>query len=198
MLILTLTTVAACVGFYIICRSFGLPHDANETRLIPSSFPIVGHVIGMIRHGSGYYDIISKIYLVNTPSLIASVDCHSDTISFAPYVVQFAKRILEPSRHALDPLANDLLESNGPMELRRETLKVIHDTLAPGKHLRAMTQAMLAAVVSHTKFQDAIEGDTMQLFDWTRKIVIRASPDDIYGAEKNPYQDDLVYNGFWP
>lgn len=139
-----------------------------------------------------------KIYIVNSPHLIYAIDRRPKTISFAPYVVQFAKRILAPSRRAIDALEEDLLEKNGPVGLRPETLRVMHDCLAPGEHLQAVTQAMIRAVTSlidsehQTKMKDEVS-----LFNWTRNIVTKASTDAIFGAEENPFKETAVYNGFW-
>ncbi|KAG6356243.1 hypothetical protein INS49_015630 [Diaporthe citri] len=120
------------------------------------------------------------------------------TISFAPYVVQFAKRILNPSQHALDALEEDLLELKGPVGLRPETMKVMHEALAPGDQLRTTTKVMLKALVDIIASNKAVnQGNCIKLFAWTRKIVTRASTDAIYGIEKNPFQDADVCDGFW-
>ncbi|KAI0386949.1 hypothetical protein F5Y04DRAFT_288748 [Hypomontagnella monticulosa] len=204
--------LAAISAYYALNRYLSLSHNPNEPPLIPSNIPFVGHIIGMNRYGSGYYGRItkkynlpiytlgvprSKIYIVNSPSLVAAIDRRSKTISFAPYVVQFAKRILDPSQHAVEALEKDLLEENGPVGLRPETLKVMHDSLAPGDRLQAITQVMLKTVTSLVKPPHSIGRDSrIKLFDWTRRIVTRASTDAVYGAE-NPFKDAAVYDGFW-
>jgi len=140
----------------------------------------------------------TKIYIVTSPSLISAIDRRSKSISFAPYVVQFAKRILDPSRRALDALADDLGQENGAVGLRPETLKAMHDSLAPGEHLEATTQMMLKSVSDQLSSLDGIGTDEeIELFDWVRHIVTRASTDAIYGTEKNPFQDPAISHGFW-
>ncbi|KAI1074871.1 cytochrome P450 [Whalleya microplaca] len=203
---------AVVIGYFLLDFFISLPHDLKEPQLIPPGIPFLGHIIGMIRDGSGYYEKItkqydlpiytlgvprSKIYIVTSPNLISLIDRRSRTISFAPYVVQFAKRILIPSQHGLDALGEDLLEENGPVGLRPETLKVMHHSLSPGKDLQAITQVMLKSVTSllHSAEIDKEEGT--KLFEMTRKIVTQASTDAIYGAEQNPFQDPIVHHGFW-
>lgn len=139
-----------------------------------------------------------KIYVVDSPNLISAIDRRSKTISFAPYVVQFAKRILNPSQHALDALEEDLLELKGPVGLRPETMKVMHEALAPGDQLRTTTRILLKSIVDLFGSNKAVNHeDDIKLFAWTREIVTRASTDAIYGVEKNPFQDADVCDGFW-
>ncbi|KAK8135163.1 cytochrome P450 oxidoreductase [Apiospora sp. TS-2023a] len=136
----------------------------------------------MIQHGSNYYEILAR----------------SKTVSFAPYVVQFAKRILEPTEYSLNLLAEDLLEENGPVGLRPETLKVMHDSLAPGDSLQAITKTMLRSVAGHLAAINDNEHTVMvRMFDWTRNFVTKASTDAIYGSRNNPFQSDYVCNAFW-
>lgn len=70
-----------------------------------------------------------KIYIVNSPDLISMVDRHSKTISFAPYVVHFAKMILVLSRATVSALEENMLQTHDGLGLRPETLNVMHDSL---------------------------------------------------------------------
>jgi hypothetical protein len=114
--------------------------------------------------------------------------------------VQFAKRILIPSSKGLEALAEDLEEEKGAHGVRPETLKVMHDALAPGEDLENTTRAMLRSVSrlleSAGEFQGEEEGELF-LFDLIRKLVTRASTDAIYGAEKNPFRNPEVEKAFW-
>ncbi len=139
-----------------------------------------------------------KIYIVTSPNLISAIDRRSKTISFAPYLVQFAKRILVPSQRGLDALGEDLLEANGPTGLRPETLKAMHHALAPGDDLEATNETMLRSV---TQILDSLDHpgrvSTSNCSTGSRKSVTRASTDAIYGVERNPFRDASVYDGFW-
>ncbi|KAI0002684.1 hypothetical protein F4779DRAFT_126832 [Xylariaceae sp. FL0662B] len=151
------------LAYYTLKYYMSLTHSPSEPPLIPSNIPFVGHLIGMIRHGAGFYGKTtrkyglpiytlsvsrSKIYIVNSPTLIAAIDRRSKAISFAPYVVQFDKRILNPSHHAIEALREDLFEEKGPVGLHPKTVKFMHDSLAPGNHFQAITQVMLKAVTN--------------------------------------------------
>lgn len=140
----------------------------------------------------------NKIYIVNSPNLVAAVDRHSKSISFAPYVVEFAKRILVPSANGLEALRANLDEESGAWGCRPETLKAMHLALAPGEDLDRTSQAILESVSSLLDSVDSITNNRdFYLFSWARKLVTRASTDAIYGASKNPFQDPAVEAGFW-
>ena len=129
---------------------------------------------------------------------MAAVDRHSKTVSFAPYVVEFAKRILLPSAKGLEALKANLHEEHGPWGCRPETLQAMHIALAPGKDLERTTQDMLDSVSRLLESVYTISNhENFQLFSWVRKLVTRAGTDAIYGASKNPFQDPAVEAGFW-
>lgn len=132
---------------------------------------------------------------MNSPSLAAAVDRHAKAISFSPYVVQFAKRLLLPSKAALATLAADLQEENGEYGCRPETLKAMHLALAPGNSLSRTTQDFLDSMTG--VLESLPTGAEFDLFSWVRKIMTRASTDAIFGARQNPFQDPAVETGFW-
>ncbi|KAK8093354.1 cytochrome P450 oxidoreductase [Apiospora hydei] len=182
-------------------RFLSIPHQLNEPPRILPKVPFIGHIIGMIQHGSNYYEILtkrsglpiytiylpgSKIYVVTSPNLVTAIDRRSKTISFGPYVL------------SVDLLAEDLLEDDGPVGLRPETLKVMHESLAPGDDLQAITRVMLRRVAEHLEALHCREDAVVAgLFDWTRKFVTRASTDAIYGPSNNPFHKEDVYNALW-
>ena len=140
----------------------------------------------------------NKIYVVNTPSLVAAVDRHSKTISFAPYVVEFSKRILLPSTEGLEALQANLSEEDGEWGCRPEALKAMHLALAPGEDLERTTEKFLDSVSCLLDSARTVANqENFQLFSWVRKLVTRASTDAVYGASKNPFQDPAVEAAFW-
>ncbi|KAI1320988.1 cytochrome P450 [Xylariaceae sp. FL0255] len=186
-------------------------------QLVPSAIPIIGHVIGMMREGSSYYGKIArrynlpiyalglprgKVYVVTSPDLIALVDRRAKYISFAPYAIQFAKRILIPSRPGLTNLETEMFSSEHDRNpgLLPETLKAMHDAMSPGEHLLADTRRMVSTVTDllpRALERGGTSQDGVGLFGSFRHIVTEASTSAIYGAEMNPFNDPAVYKGFW-
>ena len=46
---------AVSLALYLLTRFLTLPHDSKEPPLIPSKIPVIGHVIGLLHHGTAYY-----------------------------------------------------------------------------------------------------------------------------------------------
>ena len=140
----------------------------------------------------------NKIYVVNSPSLVAAVDRYSKTISFGPYVVEFAKRMLLPSTKGLEALRENLNEEDGECGCRPETLKAMHLALAPGEDLERTTENVLDSISRLLEpVQTVSKHENIKLFSWVRKLVTRASTDAVYGAYKNPFKDPAVEAAFW-
>ena len=129
---------------------------------------------------------------------MAAIDRHSKTISFGPYVVEFAKRILIPSSEGLEILKANLTNEKGSPSCRAETMEVMHAALAPGSDLEQTTQAFVRSLSDQldTALLQSSHGNLL-LFSWVRKLGTRASTDAIYGVRDNPFRDDEVEKGFW-
>lgn len=82
---------------------------------------------------------------MNSLDLVIATERESRRISFAPYVVQFAKRILHPSQQALDALKENLDGYNGESGYRSQIIKAMRLSMAPGTALDRMSQVMLRA-----------------------------------------------------
>jgi hypothetical protein len=119
-------------------------------------------------------------------------------VSFAPYVVDFARRILVASQRSLSLLSEDLLEKDGLTNLRSETMKAMCQSLEIGERLDQPMKAVLQDVsnfLESTAITDDPKG--LSLFQWMRQLISIVSTDVFYGREKNPMRDPEVMNGFW-
>lgn len=48
--------------YFMLDRFLTAPHDTREPPVIPQSIPFIGHVLGMLRHGSSYYTKITYVH----------------------------------------------------------------------------------------------------------------------------------------
>ncbi|KAH8883488.1 cytochrome P450 [Thozetella sp. PMI_491] len=204
---------AAVLALCLLGRYLTLPHDAREPPLVAPSIPFVGHIYGMLNHGSGYYSMIAKeckqpiftlglprakMYIVASPNLVSACDRRSKIVSFAPYVVDFAKRVLVASQPSIDLLSEDLLEENGPVTLRPSTMKAMHQSLMPGESLDETTAAVLKHMLAFLDSAGELNDPKgVPLFQFVRQLVTIGSTNAIYGPEKNPFRDLEVLEGFW-
>ncbi|KAI1414859.1 cytochrome P450 [Hypoxylon sp. FL1857] len=136
------------------------------------------------------------MYVVTSPSLVAACDRRARTISFAPYVVTFAKRVMKAGQATIDLLSEDLFEDQGPVTLRPETTKAMHEALKRGD-LNDTLQASLKSVQSFLDSEDRIgDGSGTPLFHWVRRFLTTASTRALYGPE-NPVRTTKLMDDFW-
>ena len=70
---LTLIAAAATlIVWYILDHVYVPKHLSNEPPLLPSTIPYIGHIMGLLRHGSGYFEITrsrpSQLILIGVSS----------------------------------------------------------------------------------------------------------------------------------
>jgi hypothetical protein len=138
-----------------------------------------------------------KIYVIADPNLAAQVDRNSRTISFAPYVVLFAKRVLVPSKDALQSLAENL-EEDGNWGCRPQTMKAMHMSMAHGTDLEDTTQVMLQSLTPQmASVEKMAPRGRMDLLQWVKRVITQASTDAVFGQRHNPFHDPALVESFW-
>ncbi|KAF2470376.1 cytochrome P450 [Lindgomyces ingoldianus] len=194
-----------------VFRFFHVPHHPSEPPLLAQPFPLLGHLFGMLRHGSYYYSIVSKytqapiftlrvpgakIYVVKSPRLASQVDRNPKDISFSPYAVIFAERILMSSTKGLKALRVNLYEE-GCWGCLSETRKVMHDTMSPGNDLEILAKDIAKNMWPHLSSLDAIPNTgRVRLHEWLSHLICQSTSDAVWGP-KNPFKDPAVEKGFW-
>ena len=60
--------ILALVAIYLFDYYFMPKHAPNEPPVVPSTIPYVGHIIGLFRHGSLYYQ--TTRYTLTSSSIV--------------------------------------------------------------------------------------------------------------------------------
>ncbi|KAF3923065.1 hypothetical protein ABW20_dc0105414 [Dactylellina cionopaga] len=127
-------------------------YNEKEPTMIPPSIPIVGHLIGFLKHGAGYvsrlgYDIACfrvyhisinhpeeiftinffnfRLYVINSRHLISPLQ-RNKNLAFHPFQKKFQEMLAKPSQHMLD-----LFDTEHMNDLTRVQLA----SFTPGKGL---------------------------------------------------------------
>ncbi|KAF2194765.1 cytochrome P450 [Zopfia rhizophila CBS 207.26] len=196
--------------FIFLKKITAIDHDPREPPLIPSIIPVIGHLIGMLRHGTHYYTQISqrtklpiytlrlpgrKVYIVTSPKLATLCDRNAKAVSFRVYVLTFARRILVPSSKAMSALAENLYDDDGG--LLPQTVQAMHDAMIGGENLEQTTFALLQSLAPKLSSPKEIGiGGRIKMFEWVKDVVTQASTDAIYGKRDNPFHDPAVSDAF--
>lgn len=199
--------VGALVGLaatYAFIRALlQLTQLANEPTAVSTSIPFIGPILEMARHKSRFHAHVrdklglpiytlrlpgTRMYVVNSPSLVTAVQRLYKTISFAAIESQITDSILLVSKHGKDVIRSGLMEDNS---YTGAFAAAIHPGTRPGANLDAMSRTALQTIaVSMDKLQN--EGlKSITLFDWIRNELTLATTDGVYGPH-NPLRDQKV------
>lgn len=136
-----------------------------------------------------------KVYVVTSLDLVNAINRNSKILAFNPFIAQLGKRITGHDEATSRIVQHNLNGENGPGYVTD-----IHDStvssLAPGKALERMTEAML---LEASEFLQALGSDNViDLFAWTKHMVTLCSTRAIYGPE-NPFNRDeeRLVQAFW-
>ncbi|RDL36335.1 Uncharacterized protein BP5553_05687 [Venustampulla echinocandica] len=173
--------------------------DPREPRRVPPRIPVIGHILGFLRHGFDYYNLASqntdaeiytvgimnlKVYVTHATRLTHMIQ-RSKTLSFGPFL-QLSSKVhgnVSDEAHAL--FNGDLLED---FSLRTR------EALAPGPHLDAQNLRM--ADQSLIEVTDMLKQGEIQLLEWARHAVVQATGAGLYGVQ-HPFKDPEIEDAMW-
>lgn len=202
-----LLIAAFCASLWLITRhAFRVNIAPDEPILLSSGVPPLGHLLGMLASGSGYYMSLfrktggelqaatlsifgHKVYVIFSPSL-AQAALRNRDLSFEPFVVL--------ASHAL---AN--LEGRSLKLLRDGTIsRAFFHTLPSAVSAEPMSRMAATGLLSMTgevehlchRIDSSVDGqvDIPDLFGYLKKTMTLAVTDALYGLKDNVFREDLT------
>ncbi|KAI0449782.1 cytochrome P450 [Xylaria acuta] len=188
---------------YIVEFTRSCGDDLREPRRLRPRVPLIGHILGLLRHGPSYYTLTGartddgmytidllkvKMYVCNDLRLLPLITKAHKVISFTPFVKVSAERIAGNSRPACNLFDGSLLQDYS---------QSIKATLAPGRPLDEMN--MRTGQVSVIEVGNLVKdgkGNRISLLEWARHTAIQASSNGVFGAE-HPFRNLKVEKAFW-
>ncbi|KAF2115747.1 cytochrome P450 [Lophiotrema nucula] len=183
--------------------------DAKEPPPAYTAIPYLGAMIGLSRKKAKFYVELrdkhdlpiytirlpgSRLYIVNSPSLIPAVQREFKALAFPPIAANGAKTVCGSSKTANDILDTNVNGEEGDWGYSMTFYKRIHAALAPGPALDAMNRVMAEKISGS---MDRLEGEkTVQLLEFVKHEIAMASTDSVYGR-KNPFKDPAIEERFW-
>ncbi|KAK7936594.1 uncharacterized protein PG986_015032 [Apiospora aurea] len=188
-------------------------HDPREPPLAPSSLPIVGHLLGMMKSKFNYYVELStqtdapiftltlpgrKLYVVTKPEIIQKVQKIPRVLAFLPVEAKFASTVCGASQAAQAILARNVNGDEGGHGLMMESYAAMHEALKPGPLLDDMNRSMIHEIaMSLDELQPASgESRKLGLYAWLRESITAATTRSVYGP-LSPYEDKSIADAFW-
>ncbi|KAF5023470.1 hypothetical protein F66182_4470 [Fusarium sp. NRRL 66182] len=178
--------------------------DSLEPPLLKPSIPIIGHIIGMMKHQGTYLKILydgssrqiatlpilgGKLYVIFDPAIIQSI-YRKKTFSFEPFATEFAQRELG--------ISDETFKIIRTTNIVPDFFQVIHPAMT-GDHLHRMNANALRYV---SKELDSI-GDarnpfkTPNLWLWLRDLMTMATAEALYGPENPLMKEPSLLRDLW-
>ena len=134
---------------------------------------------------------------MNSTDLVSGVDRNAQDFSFAPYLVQFATRVLHPTKDAIRKLSENLEGGNNDPGLRIQTQRAMRESMAAGSSTLDIMNCELLRQLSNLMDVEVTTVDSpIGLFTWVRDMMTNASTNAVYGFA-NPFLRKEVADGLW-
>ncbi|KAJ0413965.1 cytochrome P450 [Aspergillus carlsbadensis] len=180
--------------------------DPREPPVVGTTIPVLGHVFGMLRHGVGYFGILTekhphpifaidllliKVYLVKSPTILQAIQ-RTRALTFDPFVTFTTERLAGIRGAALEALRETQAGGGGG---NQALLHAMHPTLT-GRPLDRMNERMVRLLSPLVTQLSRREGEVVDLYGWCQRAITEASTEASYGP-LNPYKERSVEEGFW-
>jgi len=205
----SLSVVAAVlVGTYVFLRALlHLTQDPREPPSIANGIPFISPILGMTSRKAKFYTEMrdkyklpiytlrmpgSRIYVVNSTSLIPVVQRQHRALSFTALEANISKDVIGVNAATQAIIGRDVNKDEGYL---MSFPKYIHSAVSAGPHLDAMNRRSVEVLADsldkHAKSSAANGGLNIKMFHWIRHELLMATTEGVYGP-KNPYRDPAV------
>ncbi|OTB09632.1 hypothetical protein M426DRAFT_18266 [Hypoxylon sp. CI-4A] len=195
--------VGVVVATYVFLLALlHLTQDAREPPSICNAIPFVTPIVVMIRitardkYNLPIYTLRmpgSRIYVINSASLVTSVQSQFRALSFTAIEASIAANVIGVSKATNDIIGNDVTKDGSYL---MSFPKYVHSALNAGPGLDAMNRRSIQ-VIAKSLDKWAKEGPvSIKLFEWVRHELLLASTEGVYGP-KNPFRDPAMEKAWY-
>ncbi|KAK2037679.1 cytochrome P450 [Colletotrichum somersetense] len=197
------TVLAIVFGCYLFESYVFLNHDPREPAAIRPKVPLIGHLLGLMKSGPGYYftkvEVQNKLKVFSLPifnfkfyvfqdrKYFSAIQRNSRTLSFVPFVKKATYNI-DGNGDKFAQLQDHI--EGGPTA--KEYEQVRRKTLAPGpdNDKMSLVAAQVQLEMVEKLLRDTAQSSAAQidLFQWVRDTIIISTTEGIYGSS-NPHRN---------
>ncbi|OJD30748.1 cytochrome p450 [Diplodia corticola] len=195
---------AVAIGF----SHWATAKDPREPPVVHARIPIIGHIVGFIRHGQPYLNhlsaahphhpiftvdlLVAKFYVVASPALMSGVQRNHRALSFEYFINLSASGMLGIKGAGMKLLRE---EQKGGGGLGMKVTHAMNPALL-GAGLDAMNERMIAFLKDSVDQLASSQGSPIDLFAWTRHAITVAATESAWGPQ-NPYRSPELEDAFW-
>lgn len=135
---------------------------------------------------------MTKIYVINTSSAVATAQRNAKTLTFDPFIDAASERMAGIRGKGLKLLSG---RESGGGDLNRKIVKAMHPSLL-GPGLDFMNHAMISNLSKSVDELVHLGNEQFDFYSWARNAIAVASADAVWG-EKNPLRSKEIQDAFW-
>ncbi|KAK6083888.1 25-hydroxycholesterol 7-alpha-hydroxylase 1 [Seiridium cupressi] len=186
-----------------------LTQDVKEPVSIGEGNPFVSPLLNMATKGVGFHRFMrdkynlpiytlrmpgSRIYVINAPQLLTSVQNQVGKLSFTAIEASIAANVIGVSKTTNDVIGHDVTADGSYLT---SFPKYVHSALSAGPGLDAMNRRSIQYITQSLDTWQKRGDTTVQLFEWVRHELLMESTEGVYGP-KNPFRDPAMERpGIW-
>ncbi|UKZ59759.1 uncharacterized protein TrAtP1_001056 [Trichoderma atroviride] len=205
---------------FILRYTSGKKLHPSEPIVIQSWVPLIGHLMGMALHGGRYIKQLglsypeepiltlpvpgSRIYVVTEPSLAASVQRNTKTLSMSPLLPEITQRVLGLDEKTYNVIGTNLDPEPGePRGFFADIHDWVYTSLGPGEYVNTLSceaaqelcLQLCEGIGSFDKAADAPQ--PIDLLVWTRHMVTVGTAKYLFGPRNPIAEDPDLEQAFW-
>ncbi|KAI1384279.1 cytochrome P450 [Hypoxylon trugodes] len=197
--ILVLIVGGVAVTYIFLLSLLHFTQDAREPPSIGNTIPFLTPMWKMISNDKYNLPIYtlrmpgSRIYVINSTSLITSVQSQFRALSFPAIEANIAASVIGVNKATNDIIGHDVnIDGSYLMSFP----KYVHSSLSAGAALDAMNRRSIQ-VISKSLDRWAKEGTkVIKLYEWVRHELLLATTEGVYGP-KNPFRDPTMEKAWY-
>ncbi|KAH0832633.1 cytochrome P450 [Fonsecaea pedrosoi] len=208
-LILTVIILVAVT----VHRGLTIDHSPGEPPIIKPAIPYIGHILGIIRHGTHYFEIVNRDtrypiytlptlstrqYIVTSPQIAAQLQRQHKDLAFYNVILEVTRRLTSLKPSTMKIVMKNVNAEQGDWGLMPTMHDMFNTVLGRGESLKDLTRSQMS-IFSEMLNEVAVGGDRLEtdLFGWIKSTFAFANAKSIYGPE-NPFAlDPSLVDSFW-
>ncbi len=135
-----------------------------------------------------------KVYIATSPNVVQSA-LRSKNLSFDPFSIAFAKRVLNCKTEHLNQMTH-IPENDKEECYNNEMHKIYHEPLQPGPELQQMNARVLEKIAEFVN-EIGSEFETKDLYMWLRDSFTMATGISMFGSRSPIALDPSLIEPFW-
>ncbi|KAK4238140.1 cytochrome P450 [Achaetomium macrosporum] len=209
----TMATAPVTIAIAVVVVGFLILHilspsvDPREPPLVKPRIPLIGHILGLMRHQASYHIILQrstgkpiatlpmltgKVYAVWDPHLIAA-GLRNKNLSSTPHIKAVTPAVTQVTKHTADLLTGP----EGDHLTDRMMLHAIPNSLK-GASIQRLNETALAALASSLSAFAATGSESVpNAWLWLRRLITSATGKAVYGPEDPFAKDTEVEDALW-